>query len=213
MDGDPHGPFFARENPGDEAHRCREREGAPGKEKCRADEHSDPVGDEDNDEIAEHGHEVENDQRTLVAESVAQVAAGKGVECGEEIVHAVEETDREDAAPEGEEIDREEPFGHLFPEADEDRHEQERHDASFQAEEIRNLFSPSHKTTGSPEFPERPIPQFNLIHGGGPVKRRRTDRTRARDREMTSAINTALRFIGVYIFFHGYFSHSPFLPI
>ena len=144
MDRYPHRPLFLRERPGDEAHRCGEREGRPGEEEGGADEDGEPVGEDDDNEIAEHGDEVEDDQRPFVAETVAQVAAGKGVEGGEEVVHPVQEADRQDAAPEGEQVDRQEPFGHLFAEADEDRHEQERHDAFSESEEIDDPPAPGH---------------------------------------------------------------------
>ncbi len=83
-------------------------------------------------------------KRPLVTETVAQVAAGKGIQGGEEVVHPVEKTDRQDASPQGEKVDRQEPLGHLFSESDEDHHEQKSHDAFLQTEEIDDLFTPPH---------------------------------------------------------------------
>ena len=56
-------------------------------------------GHEDDDQVAGHRHQVEDQQRPLGAEAVGEVAAGKGVERGEQVVEAVEQPDREIAPP------------------------------------------------------------------------------------------------------------------
>jgi hypothetical protein len=75
--------FFLGKRSGDETHRRGERDRAPGEEEDRSDDHGQPVGEEDDDQIPRHRDEIKDDERPLIAQALAQVAAGIGAEGGQ----------------------------------------------------------------------------------------------------------------------------------
>ncbi len=127
--------FSRRHGFRDHAHDRGQRDRGPGDEEQRPDEHRPPGRHQDHEQVPEHGHEGEEDQRPLVPEPVGQPAPGERVERGQQVVHRVQRADRDGAAAERHEVEREEPLGHLLAEADE-HHEHDHGDhARVQAEE------------------------------------------------------------------------------
>jgi hypothetical protein len=133
---DAHRALVGGEHPRDETHRRGQRDGGPREEQRRADDHRLPGGHEDDDQEAGHRDQIEDEQRALRAQAIGEIAAGEGVERAEQIVHAVEEADRDEAAAERHQVERQELLGHVLAHADEHDHAEQADQAAPQTEVV-----------------------------------------------------------------------------
>ena len=92
------------------------------KKKC-AQQDSRPRRDEDDQQITEHGKQVENQQCFFESEAVRKIAAGKSIQGGKQIVETVKNPYNDGTAAQGNQVNRQKPFGHPLSHAYQDYHE------------------------------------------------------------------------------------------
>jgi hypothetical protein len=138
MHADPHGPFCDREHARDKPHGGRQRNRGPGDEKDRSDDHRLPAREHDDDDETDHGDEVEHQQCALGADAVGEIAPGKGVERGEQVVQAAHQADGHGPAAQREKVDGKEPLGHPLAHPDQHHHSEHGDGAALQPEKVQD---------------------------------------------------------------------------
>jgi hypothetical protein len=134
MHGYSHGAFILRQHLVHQAHGGRQGDGRPGDKEHCADYHRLPGRDHDHQAEAGHGHQVEKQQGLFGADAVGEVASRKTVEGREEVVHGLQQSDGQRAAPQGHQVDRQKTFGHPLAHAHQHHHGQQADGAALQGE-------------------------------------------------------------------------------